>query len=896
MKYLIILGAFCLTAINSNAQGFEWAKHIGGPSNDQAKSVATDSEGNVYTTGYFRNTVDFDPGIGTFNLTSAGGYDIYISKLDVSGSFVWAKQLGGTFNDEGFSITTDASGNIYLTGYFQGTADFDPGTEIVNLNASGSYDIFVSKLDASGNFIWAKQLGGSGVDSGYSITIDIGGNVLITGNFRNTADFDPGVETFNLTSVGNRDIFTCKLDASGNFIWAKQTGGISFDNGFSLTTDIFGNVFTTGGFQDTVDFDPGAGVSDLISAGLFDIFISKLNAAGEFLWAKRIGGTRTDNGTSLTTDAAGNIYATGYFRGTLDFNPGAGIFNLISPDDNDIFILKLDASGEFVWVKQMGGTGDDRGFSMASDELGNIYTTGMFKNTADFNPGDGSFNLTSNGDIDIFISKLDASGEFVWALQMGGPDNDFGNDITADETGNIYTTGVFENTVDFDSGAGILNLTSAGGDDAFIHKLNQCPSASSTDVIITCNSYSWLDGNLYSESTNTPTFNIEGGAANGCDSIITLNLTINNTATSTDLIAACGSYTWLDGNLYSESTNTPTFNIEGGAANGCDSLITLNLTINNTANGTDLITACGPYTWLDGNLYSESTNIPTFNIEGGALSGCDSLVTLNLTINNTATSTDLITACDSLTWLDGNLYSESTNIPTFNIEGGAVSGCDSLVTLNLTINNTATSTDLITACDSLTWLDGNLYSESTNTPTFSIEGGAANGCDSIITLDLTINSVSDLSTTTTGSTISASNTNATYQWLDCTDSFSPIDGETNLSFTASITGLYAVELTENGCISNSECVNIIATSILENTFGQDFTSYPNPTSGQVEIVLGKHYADLNVIVRNNLGQELMRKTYVSTNMLKIDLEWGYGIYFIEISGSSHRTILRVLKQ
>src|SRR5262249_36288313 len=160
-------------------------------------SIAVDASGNVYTTGYFTGTADFDPDAGVFNLTAAGSFDIFVSKLSASGNFVWAKVMGGGSDDLGQSISVDASGNVCTTGYFTGTADFDPGAGVFNLTAAGYYDIFVSKLDASGNFAWAKAIGGTGGDEGYSIAIDSSGNVYTTGAFGGTVDFDPNAGVFN---------------------------------------------------------------------------------------------------------------------------------------------------------------------------------------------------------------------------------------------------------------------------------------------------------------------------------------------------------------------------------------------------------------------------------------------------------------------------------------------------------------------------------------------------------------------------------------------------------------------------------------------------------------------------------------------------------------------------
>ena len=844
MKYrFIVFVTLFATTLRLNGQSLEWVKQLGGLSSDKAVSVSTDGAGNVFTTGYFQNTVDFDPGTGTFNLSSFGGLDIYISKLDASGNFVWARQLGGVSNDEGLSVTADDMGNVYATGYFQNTVDFDPGPGIVNLTSSGSRDIFVCKLDASGNFLWAKQLGGSGLDYSYSISTDTSGNVYTTGFFYNTADFDPGAATFNLTSVGSRDIYISKLDPSGNFLWAKHIGGSGFDNGFSIVTDAIGNVYTTGAFQDTVDFDPGAGILDLSSNGLSDIYISKLDPSGNFVWAGKMGGANTDLGVSITIGASGYIYTTGYFYGTVDFNPGAGVFNLSSFGSRDIFISKFDPSGNFVWAKQLGGTSDDRGFSITTDALDNIYTTGIFENTADFDPGAGNMNLTASGNRDVFISKLNASGNFVWAIQLGGLDDDVGNSITANAIGTIYTIGTFENTADFDLGIGNVNLSSAGGTDAFIHKISQCPSSTSTDVITACNSYTWIDGNSYTASTTIPIYTILGGAASGCDSLVLLNLTINNSSLFIDSIIACNAYTWIDGNSYTSSTNTPIYTISGGASNGCDSLISLNLTINNSTAGLDSITACNTYTWIDGNSYTSSTNTPIYTISGGASNGCDSLISLNLTINNSTAGLDSITAC--------NVY---------------------------------------------TWIDGNSYTSSTNTPTYTISGGASNGCDSLVSLGLVIHTVSDVSTTTTGITISANNTAATYQWLDCANNYSPISGAINASFTATVNGMYAVELRENTCIDTSICVNINSIGIIENSFGSRFSISPNPTSGPIQILLGKEYTDLSIVIRNALGQELMRKSYSSTNKIDLSIEGDIGIYSIEIMGNGDRALFRVIKE
>jgi hypothetical protein len=253
-------------------------------------------------------------------------------------------------------------------------------------------------------------------------------------------------------------------------------------------------------------------------------------------------------------------------------------------------------------------------------------------------------------------------------------------------------------------------------------------SPGNTDTTVTaCNSFSWHGTNYTSSGTYVDTIFTQGG----CVVTNTLLLTINSgIATGTDVISACNSYTWIDGNTYNASNSTATHNIVGGAASGCDSVVTLNLTINNSAAGADVISACNSYTWIDGNTYNASNSTATHTIAGGAANGCDSVVTLNLSINNSATGTDVISACNSYTWIDGNTYNASNSTATHTIAGGAANGCDSLVTLNLTISSGSDTTFTVTAFNSYTWQGNTLTTSGVYTDTLS--------CGAVHTLDLTL--------------------------------------------------------------------------------------------------------------------------------------------------------------
>ena len=528
---LLFITIFYTYQVDAQAPNYRWARSIGATSNDQGKGIVTDQLGNVYITGEFRNTVDFDPGTSVFNLTSNGAQDIFIEKLDSSGNLIWAKNIGGTGGDQGNSITIDTAGNIFITGQFQHTVDFDPGVGISNLASTGSTDIFVLKLDSSGNFIWAKGFGGTGTDVGLSIATDLIGNIYTTGYFAGSADFKPGPGSTFLTSNGGYDVFVQKLNPNGNFIWAKGMGGSTFDYGRSISVDSSGNVYLIGDFRGTADFFSGSGAVYLTSRGSSDVFVQKFNTSGIFVWVKQMGGVGTDVGQAITTDSFGNIYSTGYFEGTANFDPGAGTANLTSNGSSDVFVHKLNPLGDFIWAKSMGGTGTEGSNDIAIDHSMNIYLIGWFEGSADFDPGVGTTSLISNGSEDIFLQKLDSLGNFLWATHMGGPDSDVGYGLTVDDLNSIYTIGNFKSTVDFDPGAGVSNLTSNGNIDCFAQKLDQCITSTKVDSLSTCGPYTWIDGNTYSSSNNTATYTLTNSA--GCDSVVTLNLTINNVDATT---------------------------------------------------------------------------------------------------------------------------------------------------------------------------------------------------------------------------------------------------------------------------------------------------------------------------------------------------------------------------
>ncbi len=444
--FLIVLLLLSCVFIFAQINPWLWAKNAGGTGHDYGYGIAVDASGNSYVTGCFAGTATF----GSTTLTSSGDLDIFVAKLDNNGNWLWAKNTGGSYNDYGYGIAVDASGNSYVTGYFQGSATFGSTT----LTSSGFNDIFVAKLDSNGNWLWAKKAGGTSNDEGYGIAVDACGNSYVTGYFCNSATFG----STTLICNGYYDIFIAKLDSSGNWLWAKNAGGLGGDWGNGIAVDASGNSYVTGCFDSTT---ATFGSTDLTNNGGYDIFIAKLDSSGNWLWAKNAGGTSDVFGRCIVVDASGNSYVTGFFHGSATF----GSTDLTNNGYYDIFISKLDSSGNWFWAKNAGGTSNDEGFGIAVDASGNSYVTGCFSGSATF----GSTTLTSSGDRDIFIAKLDSSGNWLWAKNAGGTSDDRGHGIAVDASRNSYVTGYFYNYI---ATFGSTTLTSNGFCDIFVAKVH----------------------------------------------------------------------------------------------------------------------------------------------------------------------------------------------------------------------------------------------------------------------------------------------------------------------------------------------------------------------------------------------------------------------------------------
>lgn len=530
LSLILIVFAFLLP-VSTQAQddpAVAWAKKFtakfyGGDSG----SMATDNSGNVYMTGEFTGTVEF--GDITLTSTSVGQPDVFVVKVNASGTVLWVEKFGGAVQDFGKGITVDDEGNVYTTGLFSGTATFG---SVTLTGDPVSQDIFVVKQNSSGQVLWAEKffgsfIGGTPLFQSTGITVDSQGNLYTTGYFGDgygggTATFGDITLTFITEAATNAgaDIFVVKQNASGQVLWAKNfgaanSGGNAGITGRYITTDTSGNIYITGYFIGTADFE---GTTLTYLSGTGGVFILKMSASGEVLWAEHFGEEETSIysvGFGITIDTTGNVYVTGDFKGEMSV--GDDTITSVGNYEN-MFLLKTDSSGTGLWVK---GFGDEvLGKNVAIDDSGNVYVTGYFYGTADFD----DITLTSIGLSNTFVLRTDSSGTVEWAEQFsstGGSNT--GKHIALGLEENIYVSGHFSGTTTF----GDTSLTAIGNHNIFLVKIA-------------------MDGNLIVEQNQPEPYRVY---PNPVKDIIHIEMPEHSTETAVELFNLLGQKVMDFGNI-----------------------------------------------------------------------------------------------------------------------------------------------------------------------------------------------------------------------------------------------------------------------------------------------------------------------------------------------------------
>jgi hypothetical protein len=477
----LLIAGFIQPCYSQHAQ---WVRNIHGQGYDEILDLEIDNTGNVFITGQIEFTTHF----GGCSLNSAGIHDIFVAKYDPAGNVIWAKRAGGPGGDKGYSLTLDGSGNIFVTGEFEETAEFDG----IQVSTTAANNLFIAKYDGAGNVLWVKTVEThSNSSRGYAINCDASGNVYISGTFEDKAYFDGN---YLFDTEGETDIILLKLDTDGNFIWAKNMGGSDSDKGYGIEIE-GGDLYMTGYFTDDADFSPSVSLN---GNGANDFFIAKFDLSGNLIWAQNGGGNDDDKGYSVTVNSNGNIVCTGEFRDNASF----GNSTLSSYGHGDMFVVAYDNMGNKIWVVQGGGVGEDLGRHIKHDNAGNLYVGGNYAGTSTY----GSLQINGFGSGDASLISYDANGNTLFAKGYGSSQNDCGRSVAVDVNNNIYFSGEYWDQITFDN----TTITAQMLFDGFIVKLGMTqPCAASANVVQDASCFNVCDGRASVSASGQAPFTYE---------------------------------------------------------------------------------------------------------------------------------------------------------------------------------------------------------------------------------------------------------------------------------------------------------------------------------------------------------------------------------------------------
>lgn len=957
--------------------------------------LSYDRDNNLFFCGYYKDSLSARINDSVVTFGSLANYNGFVQKLSSSGDTEWIIDLGGPQDDYIMSLAVDDSSNVYATGYFSGSVDFDPGPGRKVIGSNGSSDFFVCKYSEAGKLIWVKTFGGSRSDYAEKLVLTEANEIILTGNFLDTVDFDPGPNTYFQHSTSGYHFFVLKLKNTGDFVWVKSAGNSSSTLSRSVAVSDSGNIYTTGRFVGRVDFDPTVGTKYATSKlGTMDAFVWKLDGDGNFIWVKTFGGNDVDYPRSIVVDKDENVYVGGYFKDKTDLDPSTDTFFIKSDSLTDAFIMSLDSSGKFRWGSSVSGKGQITLRYLTIDNTNSIYANGHGVDISTYGKPNQRDSLGKFMDKSYipFLYKLSSSGKNNWFKDLSRPLN--GNwsrtDISAvDINGNIVSTGTLNGSADFQPSKGdyILTVwedhvstvvsklkfvnccepldtslsikacngylspsrkyywTKSGAYKDTVQNISRCDSIisinlkihNSTDTVInveTC--YSFTNPSGTKKWTKSGVYNDTILNDNGCDSFITYNINIlersfslNDETACNEFLSPSGKYLWTKSGKYLDTIPNKV---------GCDSIYFVDLTINDLTSKqhifscTPISSPSGRYQWNNSGRYLDT-------IYDAAGPGCDSFFIVDFTRGFVSSNVVSMTSCDSLispskrhVWRSSGTY-----LDTILNE----SGCDSLLTVNVTIlkstngyiktascyeytspsglriwSSSGRYLDTITnsvMCDSIISVDllirGNSYGTINQTACFKFNGPSGNvysksgtyldtissihGCDSIITINLTVNTV-DTGVTQNKNQLVSHLVSGTYQWLDCDDDFKPLSGATERTYFAKNLGNYAVAVSENNCKDTSSCVVVDELSHVQSIDNRFVKIYPNPSSGIFLVTLPSSVSRTSITVTDIKGT-LVARYRIEENDYNLKWPGEAGTYLVTIETDLWTEVFKLIK-
>lgn len=1070
----------CYVAKYNSAGVLVWAKNIG-MANLQEGTGLTVQNNQLILVGNYGNGggIDLDPGPGTVLTPTVNNNGMFISKFDLNGNFIWGNGFA-CFNQPVIKgVKIDNANNIIVCGNFQYTIDFDPSPSTASLTAT-SYDGFMAKYDNNGNYLWAMKIGTTDNDFVNDLCIDINNNIYSTGSYMGTVNFNPLGTTTNLTSnVGVANAFVAKYGANGVLKWANAIGSTSTDMGRSIKLDKLGNIVYAGIFGGNVDFDAGVGVASLSSNTTNrGVFISKIDTANNFVWAKDFGGAVTDDIYEIAIDSSNQIIATGIMDPFMNFNP-SGTYNPGGKGSLDAYIAKYSKTGSLVWAYPIGGTGGDWGMSLDVNQADNaIYTTGYFNSSnLDLNiSSTASTTITSNGGEDIYIAKYSQCEIVAPPVNITSTVNltmceGVTTTLTASASGTInwfYSStplGASTSITTFSiSGPGTYtwtadNTTSCGTSvkTPFVVEVIAKPTIMfSAPAYTACigqgvsigasgaNTYTWSPGGMNTASVViTPTVAgsmpviAAGTNSLGCIDTKTVYVSVQSPAIYTlqtspsnsiclgqsvalNVIGGAYTYTWSTGVNTASISATPTVNstysVVVSNGTGCLKTSSVNIVVNtasvaitgNTlacANATTALTASGAntYTWSTGSTSSSISVSPIvtsiYSVTATSVSGCTATAVKTISVNpipfiNVVSSNPslCIGTTATLTASGANTYTWNTSATTntiaispsvsvtYSVQGTNLFGCINSTVMTQSVIPSPTisvNSGAVCAGQSFTMIPSGAstysYSSGSNVVTpivnanYTVTGIGANGCTSsnAAISSVTVNLLPTLTvlsgaicsgqsftmspngastyTYSSGSAVVSPTTNANYtitgtsaegcvgagnticsvqvyalpNIVATTNSTLLCSGQTatltasgantytwnttgngsNIAISPTVTSSYTVIGTDvNGCSNTSTITQSVSlcTGINQSESESSISVFPNPFNNSITIKISSN--TINIMIVDVLGKVVFEKQMVS-NETELDLgHLNTGFYQMIVKGDNISYTQKIIKQ
>lgn len=869
----------------------QWATYYGGADYEQGFGCKIDVSGNIMFSGQTESTSGMAT-TGTHQTTFAGNYDAFLAKFNSSGVLQWGTYYGGADYEDCYQVEVDGNGNSYITGSTESSTGI-ASSGAYQTTFGGTYDAYLAKFNSNGVLQWATYFGSSDDDDGYGISLDKKGNIAIGGYTNSTS----GIATSGAhqTSIGGSyDAFLAQFNGKGNLQWATYYGGKSDEDIFSCMTDSNNNICFIGSTESTSGI-ASSGAYQTTLGGASDAMCAVFNSSGARQWGSYFGGAGPEIGLGIYVNKANSIFITGYTQSDKGIAT-TGAYKTKYSDAEDVYLAKFSNKGTIQYATYYGDSLTDIGANVHVDNSNSIYVTGITESDKNISTK-GAHQTAFGGTTDAFLLKFKDCAAPLNTTPVGNASICANTSTTLSASGNgklkwynAFTGGtlVFVGTTFVtpkinantnyyveDSSA---NCVSGRTSIAVTVKKN--PSRNIT--VFACNSYTSPSKKYV--KTKSELFGDTIPNKGGCDSVFIIDLTIGNTSYSTINPKTCSSYTSPSGKY----TKTKSANFMDTIKNksGCDSIITINLTIAAVNYFTIFPKTCGSYTSPSGKYTKTSSAI--FNDTISKKVGCDSIFTINLTVNKKTTSSIAPVACNSYKSPSGK-YTKTVSsvfIDTIINKGG----CDSIITINLTIKKSSSATISPVVCGTSYTSPSGKYTK-TVTSTFNDTIPNKQGCDSVITVKLTVVTLSpviqrvnnDLQTTLPYNT---------YQWYK---SGVLIPSATNRNYTPVSNDKYSVMVTDiNKCSKTSLEYDVKYTntkSFAEKTI----TISPNPTTGIINI---KGIPENNVILVNTLlGQEIMRFVSKSVNQ-EIDLsQLKPGVYLITaVNVEGNATVIKLLKE